>query len=128
MRDAWPGHLMHIGHLDVEMWRACRLVVDTGIHLEGWTRAQAIDDLAQRLTLALPAIEAEVDRCIAMPAQALGNMVGGLKFRELGQRAQQRLGERFSVRAYYDQLMAAGAVTLPVLREVIDAWLEHHAD
>ena len=117
----------HFGRLDMEMWRACRLVVDTGIHLEGWSRAQAIGYMAQRLTLALPAIEAEVDRYIAMPAQALGYMLGGLKFRELRQRAQQRLGERFNLRAYHDQLMAAGAVTLPVLEEVIDSWLEHHA-
>lgn len=117
----------HFGRLDMEMWRACRLVVDTGIHLEGWSRAQAIDYMAQRLTLALPAIEAEVDRYIAMPAQALGYMLGGLRFRELRERAQQRLGERFSLRAYHDQLMAAGAVTLPVLEEVIDAWLEQHA-
>ena len=117
----------HFGRLDMEMWRACRLVVDTGIHLEGWSREQAIDYMAQRLTLTLPAIEAEVDRYIAMPAQALGYMLGGLKFRELRQRAQQRLGERFSLRAYHDQLMASGAVTLPVLEEVIDAWLEHHA-
>jgi uncharacterized protein (DUF885 family) len=117
----------HFGRLDMEMWRACRLVVDTGIHLEGWTRAQAVDYMARRLTLALPAIEAEVDRYIAMPAQALGYMLGGLKFRELRQRAQQRLGERFSLRAYHDQLMAAGAVTLPVLEEVIDRWLDDHA-
>jgi len=117
----------HFGRLDMEMWRACRLVVDTGIHLEGWSREQAIDYMAQRLTLSRPAIEAEVDRYIAMPAQALGYMLGGLKFRELRQRAQQRLGERFSLRAFHDQLMAAGAVTLPVLEEVIDRWLDDHA-
>lgn len=117
----------HFGRLDMEMWRACRLVVDTGIHLHGWTRAQAVDYMAQRLTLSREAVEAEVDRYIAMPAQALGYMLGGLKFRELRQRAQQRLGERFDPRAYHDQLMAAGAVTLPVLDELIDDWLEHHA-
>ena len=113
----------HFGRLDMEMWRACRLVVDTGIHLHGWSREQAIDFMAQRLTLPRPAIEAEVDRYIAMPAQALGYMVGGLKFRELRERAQQRLGERFDLRAYHDQLMEAGAVTLPVLDEVVDSWL-----
>jgi uncharacterized protein (DUF885 family) len=83
--------------------------------------------MVQRLSLARQAIEAEVDRYIAMPAQALGYMLGGLKFRELRQRAQLRLGERFSLRAYHDQLMAAGAVTLPVLEEVIDRWLADHA-
>ena len=117
----------HFGRLDMEMWRACRLVVDTGIHLEGWSRGQAIDYMAQRLTLSRPAIEAEVDRYIAMPAQALGYMLGGLKFRELRERAQQRLGQRFDLRAYHDQLMAAGAVTLPVLEEVVESWLVRHA-
>jgi uncharacterized protein (DUF885 family) len=117
----------HYGQLDMEMWRACRLVVDTGLHLHGWTRDQAVDYMAQRLSLPRPAIEAEVDRYIAMPAQALAYQVGGLKFRELRQRAQARLGERFSLRAYHDHLMATGAVTLPVLEEAVNAWLDSHA-
>jgi uncharacterized protein (DUF885 family) len=83
--------------------------------------------MAQRLTLSREAIEADVDRYIAMPAQALGYMLGGLKFRELRQRAQQRLGERFDPRAYHDRLMAAGAVTLPVLDELVDDWIGQHA-
>jgi len=115
------------GRLDMEMWRACRLVVDTGLHLKGWSRRQAIDYMVGRLTLTPEAIEAEVDRYIAMPAQALGYMLGGLKFRELRQRAQQRLGPHFRLRDYHDQLMAAGAVTLPVLEEVVQAWLDRHA-
>jgi len=115
------------GRLDMEMWRACRLVVDTGIHLLGWSRTQAIDFMVARLALSRQAIEAEVDRYIAMPAQALGYMIGGLKFRELRKRAQTRLGSRFDLRAYHDQLIGAGAVTLPVLEEVIDQWLDRHA-
>jgi uncharacterized protein (DUF885 family) len=83
--------------------------------------------MAQRLSLPRPAIEAEVDRYIAMPAQALAYQLGGLKFRELRQRAQARLGERFTLRAYHDLLMATGAVTLPVLEEAVDAWLDGHA-
>lgn len=115
------------GRLDMEMWRACRLVVDTGIHLCGWSRDRAIDYMTARMALSPQAIEAEVDRYIAMPAQALGYMIGGLKFRELRRRAQARLGERFDLRAYHDQLIAAGAVTLPVLEEVVDQWLDRHA-
>ena len=115
------------GRLDMEMWRACRLVVDTGIHLHGWSRDRAIDYMAARLALSRQAIEAEVDRYIAMPAQALGYMIGGLKFRELRRRAQARLGASFKLRDYHDQLIAAGAVTLPVLDEVIDQWLDRHA-
>jgi uncharacterized protein (DUF885 family) len=113
----------HYGRLDMEMWRACRLVVDTGIHVMGWRREQAIDYMLARLSLSRSTVEGEVDRYIAMPAQALGYQVGNLKFRELRARAQARLGERFDVRAYHDQLMAAGPVTLPVLDEVVDDWL-----
>jgi len=115
------------GQLDMEMWRACRLVVDTGLHLHGWTRERAVDYMAQRLSLSLGTIEAEVDRYIAMPAQALAYQIGGLKFRELRQRAQIRLAGRFNLRRYHDQLMATGAVTLPVLEEAMDAWLDRHA-
>ncbi len=115
------------GRLDMEMWRACRLVVDTGIHLLGWGREQAVAYMDARLSLGREAIEAEVDRYIAMPAQALAYQLGGLKFRELRQRAQSRLGDRFDLRAYHDRLMAAGAVTLPVLEEVVDDWLAGHA-
>jgi uncharacterized protein (DUF885 family) len=117
----------HFGQLDMEMWRACRLVVDTGLHAKGWTREEAIQYMVDRLSLSRDAIEAEVDRYIAMPAQALAYQLGGLKFRELRNRAQARLGERFNLREYHDQLMAAGAVTLPVLEEIIDTWLDSHA-
>lgn len=117
----------HFGQLDMEMWRACRLVVDTGLHAKGWTREQAVNYMVERLSLSRNAIEAEVDRYIAMPAQALAYHLGGLKFRELRTRAQSRLGERFNLRQYHDQLMAAGAVTLPVLEEIIDTWLDGHA-
>jgi uncharacterized protein (DUF885 family) len=117
----------HYGQLDMEMWRACRLVVDTGLHTKGWTREEAARYMGQRMSLSRTAIEAEVDRYIAMPAQALAYHIGGLKFRELRQRAQSRLGERFNLRRYHDQLMAAGAVTLPVLEELVDDWLDRHA-
>lgn len=117
----------HFGRLDMEMWRACRLVVDTGIHLMGWGRDQAIEYMVERLTLSREAIEAEVDRYISMPAQALGYLIGGLKFRELRDRAQRRLGDRFRVREFHDHLMATGAVTLPLLEESVDEWLAEHA-
>ncbi len=113
----------HYGRLDMEMWRACRLVVDTGIHLMGWSREQAIDYMLAHLSLSRTTVEGEVDRYIAMPAQALGYQIGNLKFRELRARAQAQLGDRFDIRAYHDQLMAAGPVTLPVLEEVVDDWL-----
>jgi uncharacterized protein (DUF885 family) len=111
------------GRLDMEMWRACRLVVDTGLHTRGWTRTQAIGYMAANMALPLPTIESEVDRYIGMPAQALAYQIGVLKFRELRARAEQRLGERFDVRAFHDQLLAAGPVTLPVLERLTDDYL-----
>jgi uncharacterized protein (DUF885 family) len=113
----------HFGRLDMEMWRACRLVVDTGLHVRGWTRTQAIDYLLDHLSLSRATIEGEVDRYIAMPAQALGYQIGNLRFRELRARAESRLGERFDLRRYHDQLLAAGPVTLPLLDEVVEDWL-----
>ena len=117
----------HYGRLDMEMWRACRLVVDTGIHINGWSREQATDYMQAHLSLSRATIEGEVDRYIAMPAQALGYQIGNLKFRELRARAEARLAARFDIRAYHDHLMAAGPVTLPLLEEVVDDWLNRQA-
>ena len=111
------------GKLDMELWRALRLVVDTGIHWIGWSREQAIDAMDSRLSLGRATIEAEVDRYIALPAQALAYQIGNLKFRELRAQAEATLGARFNLRTYHDRLMAAGPVTLPVLGEIVDAWL-----
>jgi len=114
----------HFGRLDMEMWRACRLVVDTGIHLHHWTREQAMDYMLAHLSLSRATVESEVDRYIAMPGQALGYQIGNLKFRELRARAEVMLGERFNLRQFHDLLMAVGPVTLPVLDEWVSAWLQ----
>ena len=115
------------GAVEMEMWRAVRLVVDTGVHAKGWSRQQGIDFASIHLTLPRVTIEAEVDRYIALPGQALAYQIGNLKFRELRRRAQDRLGERFRVRDFHDALMACGAVTLPVLEDLIDAWIATQA-
>jgi uncharacterized protein (DUF885 family) len=119
----------HYGRLEMEMWRAVRLVVDTGIHLHGWSREQAVAYMAERLTLSRETIEGEVDRYAALPAQALGYQIGNLKLRELRQRAESRLGPRFSHRRFHTAVMTAGAVTLPVLDDLVNDWLvrEHPA-
>jgi len=111
------------GLLEMEMWRALRLVVDSGIHALGWGREQAIDLMLQHLALPRATIEAEVDRYIAWPGQALAYQIGNLKFRALRQRSEARLGERFDRRAFHDALMAAGPVTLDALDEYIEAWI-----
>ena len=114
----------HYGRLEMELWRAVRLVVDTGIHWKGWTREQAIDYMASLLTLSRDTIEGEVDRYAALPAQALGYQIGNLKLRELRQRAETQLGGRFSHRAFHEAVMTAGAVTLPVLDDLVSDWLQ----
>ena len=113
----------HYGRLDMEMWRACRLVVDTGVHTQGWTRSEAIAFMAANLALPLATIESEVDRYIGWPGQALAYQIGVLKFRDLRARAQERLGKRFDIREFHDQLLAAGPVTLPVLERLTEDYL-----
>ncbi len=111
------------GRLTYEMWRACRLVVDTGLHAKGWTRQQAIDFLASNTALSLHECTTETDRYISWPGQALAYKTGELKLRELRKRAEDALGPRFDVREFHDRVLAGGTVTLPILENRIDAWI-----
>jgi uncharacterized protein (DUF885 family) len=113
----------NFGRLTYEMWRACRLVVDTGLHAFGWSRQKAIDFLASNTALSLHEVETETDRYISWPGQALGYKMGELKIRELRRMAEQELGERFDVRAFHDAVLANGPVPLPVLEEQIRAYV-----
>jgi uncharacterized protein (DUF885 family) len=113
----------NFGRLGYEMWRACRLVVDTGIHAKGWTRQQAIDYMAARTTLPLHEVETEVDRYISWPGQALAYKLGELKIKELRRKAEKELGTRFDVRAFHDEVIGSGSVPLAVLEENIDRWI-----
>jgi uncharacterized protein (DUF885 family) len=112
------------GRLGYEMWRACRLVVDTGIHAGGWSRQQAIDYMAARTSLPLHEVETEVDRYISWPAQALSYKLGELKIKELRARAEQAIGTRFDVRAFHDTVLGSGAVPLDVLEANVNRWIE----
>jgi len=111
------------GRLTYEMWRACRLVVDTGIHSMNWTREQAIDYMATRTALPLHEVETEVDRYISWPGQALAYKLGELKIKELRQRAEKELGNRFDVRAFHDAVLGSGAVPLNVLEQTVTRWI-----
>ena len=105
------------GRLSYEMWRACRLVVDTGIHYLGWSRSQAIVYMSENTALSLHNIEAEVDRYIAWPGQALAYKIGELKIRELRERAEKELADSFDVRDFHDVVLRNGSVPLPLLEE-----------
>jgi uncharacterized protein (DUF885 family) len=112
------------GALSAEMWRAVRLVVDTGLHARGWTREQAIDYFRTNTALGDADIRAEVERYIARPGQALAYKVGQLRIRSLRDRAQSSLGSRFDVRAFHAQVLDSGSLPLAVLEQKIDRWIE----
>lgn len=113
------------GRLSMEMWRACRLVVDTGMHDLGWTRAQAIEFMKRNSAESLHNIEAEIDRYIGWPGQALAYKVGQMKISSLRAQAEAELGERFDVRGFHDAVLAGGSVPLDVLERSVAAWIEH---
>lgn len=111
------------GRLTYEMWRACRLVVDTGMHAKGWSRQQAIDYLAANSALTLSSVEGQIDRYITWPAQALSYKIGELKIRELRDYAENELGERFNIRLFHDQILANGSLPLALLEELLKEWV-----
>ncbi|HEY2290570.1 MAG TPA: DUF885 domain-containing protein [Thermoanaerobaculia bacterium] len=113
----------NFGRLGYEMWRACRLVVDTGVHAKGWTRQQAIDYMAARASLPLHEVETEVDRYISWPGQALSYKLGEIKIKELRRKAEKELGTGFDVRAFHDVVLGSGAVPLNVLENNVNQWL-----
>lgn len=111
------------GRLTYAMWRACRLVIDTGIHDQGWTRDQAIEYLGSRTALSRHEVETEVDRYISWPAQALSYKLGELAIVGLRREAEQALGPRFDLRAFHDVVLSQGSVPLPVLEAQVRAWI-----
>ena len=111
------------GRLENEVWRAIRLVVDTGVHSEGWTREQMVQYFRDHSALDDTTIQSEVDRYIAWPSQALAYKIGQMKILELRNRAQKALGDKFDIRAFHDQVIDAGALPLDVLEQRIDAWI-----
>lgn len=112
------------GRLTYEMWRACRLVVDTGIHAKGWSREQAIAFMLRNTALSAHNIEREVDRYIAWPGQACAYKIGELRISELRARAERELGDRFDIRAFHDCILGSGAIPLTVLEVRVQRWIQ----
>ncbi|MGB9513368.1 MAG: DUF885 domain-containing protein, partial [Candidatus Acidiferrum sp.] len=111
------------GRLSSELFRAVRLVVDTGIHSKGWSREQVVEFMRKSQAVDEPTIQSETDRYIAWPAQALSYKLGQLKIRELRDRAQQELGPKFDVRTFHDEIINAGTLPLDMLEAHVDKWI-----
>jgi prolyl oligopeptidase len=114
---------LKFGQLSFEIWRACRLVVDTGIHAKHWTRQQAIDYLLEHSAKTELDVENEVDRYISWPGQALAYKVGELRIKALRSEAQSVLGDRFDVREFHDVVLRNGALPLEVLERNVKDWI-----
>jgi uncharacterized protein (DUF885 family) len=117
----------NFGRLSYEMWRACRLVVDTGMHALGWSRQQAIDHLAENTSSTLLNIVNEIDRYIAWPGQALAYKLGEIKIRQLRVHAEDSLGSKFSLREFHDKLLGSGAVSMDILEQLVHEWIEKNS-
>ena len=112
------------GRLTYEMWRACRLVVDTGMHVKGWSRQRAMDYLASNTALSLHNVQTEIDRYISWPGQALSYKIGELTIKRLRAQAQQKLGEHFDLRDFHDQILKNGSMPLSMLEKLINQYIE----
>jgi uncharacterized protein (DUF885 family) len=112
------------GKLTYEMWRACRLVVDTGIHSKGWTREQAVDYMSSNTALSIHEVNTETDRYISWPGQALSYKIGEMKIRSLREKTENKLGNNFDIRDFHEIILEHGTVTLSILEKRINAHLE----
>ena len=115
------------GQLTYEMWRACRLVVDTGLHAKGWTREQVVDYMSENTALSIHEINTETDRYISWPGQALAYKMGELKIRELRTLAEKELGAKFDIREFHEIILEQGTVTLAILDRRVKHWIEKNS-
>ena len=114
----------HFGKFTYEMWRACRLVVDTGIHAKGWTRDEVVDFMSANTALSIHEINTETDRYISWPGQALSYKIGEIKIRELREKAETELQTKFDIRAFHEVILEQGTVTLEILETRINNYIE----
>jgi uncharacterized protein (DUF885 family) len=115
----------HFGKLTYEMWRACRLVVDTGMHAFGWTREEAVNFMADNTALSMHEINTEIDRYISWPGQALAYKIGEITIRELRKKAEKELGGNFDIRDFHEIILEKGTVTLPILKKRVNQYIKN---
>lgn len=120
----YSSDVTRMGLLASQAWRAARLVLDAGIHSRGWTREQAVEYLGRTTTMSPVQLQGEVDRYISWPGQATSYMLGNIEIRKLRTEAERRLGERFDIREFHDQVLGNGGVTLPMLGRQVERWVE----
>ena len=114
------------GRLTYEMWRACRLVVDPGMHYMGWTRQKAFDFMASNTALSIHEVNTEINRYIGWPGQAVSYKMGELKIRELRKKAEEKLGDKFKIRDFHDKVLENGSIPLNTLERVIDGFIKEN--
>jgi uncharacterized protein (DUF885 family) len=114
----------YFGALNAELWRAIRLVVDTGLHFKGWSRQDVLDYMYANSAVKEARAVSEAERYMAIPGQALAYKIGQLKIRELRDRAEEALGDRFDVRAFHTEVLIDGSMPLSMLEAKIDRWIE----
>jgi uncharacterized protein (DUF885 family) len=120
----YSGPVDRLGMLSNEAVRAARLVVDPGMHVLGWSRERAIDYMLEHTAESRGSVTAEIDRYVAVPAQATSYLLGSLEIQRLRDEAERRLGERFDMRAFHDRVLRDGTVTLPMLAASIASWID----
>jgi uncharacterized protein (DUF885 family) len=116
------------GRLTYEMWRACRLVIDTGIHAKGWSRQQALDYLTSNTALSIHEVTTEIDRYISWPAQALSYKLGEYTIWQLRREAESKLGADFDLRDFHDFILALGSVPLEILKDEVHRWIAEQVE
>ena len=126
--DIYETPYEHFGRLTYEMWRACRLVIDTGVHAMGWTRQQALDYLSGNTALSMHEVTTEIDRYISWPGQALSYKLGEYTIWQLRHEAEQALGDDFDVRDFHDFVLGLGSVTLDILKDEVKSWIRQQSN
>jgi uncharacterized protein (DUF885 family) len=123
MPGTYADPYSEFGRLSTEIWRAIRLVVDTGLHAKGWTEAQAVTYFDENSAVPITAIRSEVQRYLVNPGQATAYKIGQIRIQELRRKAEAALGERFDIRAFHDTVLGSGAIPLNLLERRVDQWI-----